>query len=133
MAHRGKIAILDDDAGVLAALTSLARSFGFEVRGYACAEDFLRATDGGAHGDPDCIISDIEMPGLSGDALQRVLIEAGRTVPMIFMTAFVRPAVRERVLAAGAVAFLEKPVDGEVIVAHLAAVLARRDSPRTFV
>jgi FixJ family two-component response regulator len=129
MAHGGKIAILDDDAGVLAALTSLVRSLGFEARAYACAEDFLRDPDG----DPDCLISDIEMPGLTGDALQVALIAAGRRIPMIFMTAFARPAVRERVLAAGAVAFLEKPVDGEAIAAHLAVVLARRDPPHTLV
>ena len=129
MAQRGKIAILDDDAGVLAALTSLVRSLGFEARAYACAEDFLRD----ARDDPDCLISDIEMPGLTGDALQRLLIEGGRSVPMIFMTAFVRPEVRERVLAAGALAFLEKPVDGAAIARHLAAALDARDPPKTLV
>jgi FixJ family two-component response regulator len=123
-----KVAILDDDAGVLAALTSLVRSFGHEARAYASAEEFL--LDEAA--DPDCIITDIEMPGLSGDALQARLIASGRPIPMIFMTAFVRPAVRERVRAAGAVAFLEKPVDGEAIAVHLAEALDRRD-PQTFV
>lgn len=123
------IAIVEDDGGVRTALASLVRSLGHEARTYASGDAFLSA---GA-GDPDCMISDIQMPGLDGDALQARLIEEGRRFPIIFLSAFASDAVRARVLGAGAFCLLEKPADGDRIAECLAAALAAGSEGQTFV
>ncbi len=69
------------------------------------------------------MIADIQMPQLSGDQLQAELIASGRSFPMIFMTAFPTDAIRDRVMTAGACAFIDKPHDGETISRCLEAAL----------
>lgn len=123
MKHPPIIAILDDDEGVRTSLTSLVRSLGYDVRSYGSAPEFLSDQHAG---DPDCMISDIQMPQMTGDQLQAELIAAGRIFPMIFMTAFPTQATRDRVMAAGACAFLDKPADGDAIARHLAVALEQR-------
>lgn len=115
------IAIIDDDDGVRTSLVSLVRSLGYAARGYGSAAEFLM--DGA--GDPACIISDIQMPGTTGDELQADLLAAGRRIPMIFLTAFPVEATRVRVMAAGAAAHLVKPVDGETLARCLASAIGR--------
>jgi FixJ family two-component response regulator len=113
------IAIVDDDEGVRSSLTSLLRSLGYEVRSYSSAQDFL---DDHKAGDPACMITDIQMPNMTGDQLQAELIASGRSVPMIFMTAFPTEVTRARVMAAGALAYLDKPADDDAIARCLASV-----------
>lgn len=117
------IAIVDDDDGVRTSLTSLVRSLGYDVRSYASATEFLGDREAS---EPDCLITDIQMPRMTGDELQAELIAAGRSFPMIFMTAFPTDVIRQRVMAAGACAFLDKPADGDAIAQHLASALADR-------
>lgn len=117
------IAIVDDDSGVRMSLSSLIRSLGYDVRTYASAAKFLNDRESG---DPDCVITDMQMPQMTGEQLQAELISAGRMLPMIFMTAFPAQATRNRVMAAGACAFLDKPVDGNAIASILAAALTER-------
>lgn len=105
------IAIVDDDDGVRNSLASLLRSFGYRINAYGSASEFLASGD-----EPDCMVVDIQMPAMQGDELQATLIASGRIIPMIFMTAFPTDAVRNRVLAAGARAFLEKPADTDTLV-----------------
>ncbi|HEV2511616.1 response regulator transcription factor [Bosea sp. (in: a-proteobacteria)] len=120
MKHMTIIAIVDDDDGVRSSLSSLIRSLGYEARSYGSAREFLNDRESG---DPDGMIADIQMPGMMGDQLQAELVAAGRRFPMIFMTAFPTAATRDRVMAAGARAFLDKPVEPDIIAAHLAAIL----------
>lgn len=120
MSHIPIVAIVDDDEGVRISLTSFIRSLGYDVRSYASATNFL---DDRETADPDCMISDIQMPRMAGDELQAALISAGRVFPIIFMTAFPNQAIRDRVLNAGARAFLDKPLDGDAIAQHLAEAL----------
>ena len=120
MNHVPTIAIVDDDDGVRTSLSSLVRSLGYQVRAYASAPAFL-ATLG--EGDPDCLVSDIQMSPMTGEELQAALIAAERHFPMIFMTAFSTDAIRARMLAAGACAWLEKPVDGDIMARCLADAL----------
>ena len=127
MGQSATIAILDDDAGVRATLASLLRAEGHAVRTFASPDDFLRAPGP----DPDCLILDVQMPGMTGDALYTRLLAEGRAIPAVFMTAFPQEAVRARVLAAGATAFLEKPVDCDEIAALVAAAVAGRGGPQT--
>ncbi|MBS7706624.1 response regulator transcription factor [Chelatococcus asaccharovorans] len=120
MQHRLTVAIVDDDDGVRASLSSLIRSLGYEARSYGSAPAFLADVE---RGDPDCMIADIQMPEMTGDELQAALLSAGRRFPMIFMTAFPTAPVRERVMAAGACAFLDKPAEPDTIAHHLASAL----------
>jgi FixJ family two-component response regulator len=113
------IAIVDDDDGVRSSVASLLRSLGYEVRGYSSAWEFLGDRTAP---DPDCMITDVQMPGMSGDQLQAELVAAGRAFPMIFVTAFPTATIRARVMASGAIACLEKPVDGDSIVRCLDSV-----------
>jgi len=123
MQHRCTVAIVDDDDGVRNSLASLIRSLGYEARGYSSAPQFLADHESG---DPDCMIADIQMPEMTGDELQAILVASGRRFPMIFMTAFPTALVRERVLAAGACAFIEKPAESDTIAHHLALAVTHR-------
>lgn len=116
-----RIAIVDDDEGVRQSLSSLVRSLGHEVRTHASGAAFL-AADGDP---PDCLLTDIQMPRMSGDQLQAELLARGCSFPMIFMSAFPSDAVRERVMGRGGRAFLVKPVDGEAMSRCLAEALRR--------
>lgn len=115
------IAIIDDDDGVRASLVSLVRSLGYTARSYGSAAEFLGDR---APQDPACIITDISMPEMTGDELQAALLAAGRRLPMIFMTAFPVEATRARVMAAGAIAHLNKPVEGDTLARLLASAIA---------
>ncbi|WP_102944582.1 response regulator [Stenotrophomonas sp. VV52] len=114
-----RIAIVDDDDGVRQSLSSLVRALGHEVRTYPSATAFL-ADDGDA---PDCLLTDIQMPQMDGDQLQAALLDRGVTYPMIFMTGFPNEALRARVMARGARAFLVKPVDGDAMARCLGEAL----------
>ena len=122
MKHASMIAILDDDEGVRTSLSSLVRSLGHDVCTYASAAAFLADADAG---DPDCLITDVQMPGMSGAQLLEALAMAGRRFPVIVMTAFPSDATRQRVLAAGALAYLIKPVDGPTVARCIDAALTR--------
>ncbi|GJD47431.1 Response regulator protein TodT [Methylobacterium crusticola] len=120
MPHPVTIAIVDDDEAVRTATASLVRSLGYAARTYACARDFLEDAPARA---ADCVITDVQMPGMSGVELQQRLRAAGRSVPMIFVTAFPTDDLRRRVLEAGAAGFLAKPCDGDAIIHSLQGAL----------
>ncbi len=130
MQHTPKIAIVDDDDGVRSALASLIRSLGYDARCYGSALAFLADHE---TGDPDCMITDVQMPGMTGDQLQTELIAAGRRFPIIFMTAFPTAATRDRVMAAGASAFLDKPAEPDTIASQVVSAFVHhrgRTHPR---
>jgi FixJ family two-component response regulator len=115
------IAIVDDDEAVRTTLASLVRSLGYEARTYRSGADFLQER---RDEDPACMIADIQMPVMTGDELQARLVEAGRSFPIIFMTAFPTEPVRRRVLEAGAHCYLSKPTGGDEIIRCLEEALA---------
>jgi FixJ family two-component response regulator len=117
------IAIVDDDEAVRIATANLLRSFGYETRIFASAEDFLAA---GMDTQAACLITDVQMPGVGGMELQRILCARKCPIPIMFMTAYGNEAVRQRALDAGALCFLEKPFDGDTIVRHLQDALRSR-------
>ena len=114
------IAIVDDDESVCIGMTSLVRSLGYDVQTYGSAEDFLgsRGRDGTA-----CLISDVQMPGLGGLELQKILAAEGRRLPIIFVTAFPDAQVRQVAMDAGAMCFLSKPFDGDALIQCLERAL----------
>lgn len=80
---RATIAIVEDDAGVRTALVQLLRSAGFEARSFATAEEFLEAR---RNEGVDCLIADVNLPGMSGVALVQALASGGEAPPAVMMT-----------------------------------------------
>ncbi len=110
------ISIVDDDESVRVAVSSLVRSLGFRACTFASAEAFLGSPE---LGETACLVSDVQMPGMGGLELQRVLVERQAGVPVIFITAFPEEPVRQRAESAGALGFLSKPFDGQTLIEHL--------------
>jgi FixJ family two-component response regulator len=107
------ISIVDDDELIRAALSSLARSLGWQTYTFASGEEFLTSS---RVAETACLITDIRMPGMSGIELHNRLLDLGFASPTIFITAFPTDALRARVMADGAIALLGKPVDPTAIV-----------------
>jgi two-component system, LuxR family, response regulator FixJ len=117
------IFIVDDDALVRDSTVDLLNSLGCPAVAFGSAEAFLDRWDGN---DPLCLVLDQQLPGMNGLELQNQLHLAGCLAAIIFITADPDPAVRQRALNAGAVAYLNKPYEqGDLIVA-LKAALSRR-------
>nr|WP_250810740.1 response regulator [Neorhizobium tomejilense] len=100
------ISVVDDDESVREALPDLIRIFGFEVRAFASAIEFLGSE---WMSKTDCLILDIAMPGMSGPELQEELLRRGETIPIVFITAHKDENERPPLLHGGAVACLFKP------------------------
>ncbi len=116
------ISIVDDDLSVRQAVGSLVRSLGLRASTFASADVFLASP---ILQETACLISDVQMPGMSGLELQKVLKDRNAGLPVIFITGFPEAAVRRRAQAAGAVGFLGKPFDGQAIVDLLDLALQR--------
>jgi FixJ family two-component response regulator len=114
------ISIVDDDESVREATKELVRSLGYAAVAFASAEDFLQSEQLSATA---CLISDVQMPGLSGIDLQRRLIDDGHNMPIIFITAFPDERTRARALGAGAIGFLTKPYREESLIECLGQAL----------
>ena len=110
------IAIVDDDAPILSGLSSLLRSAGYQARTYLSAEAFLAEPCPPL---PDCVLTDVQMPGMNGLELQEELNRRYPDLPLIFMTAFPEAAIRESAMKSGASAFLHKPFEAETILQAL--------------
>jgi len=117
------IAVVDDDRSVREALENLISSVGFEVRLFASAEDFL---DSDTPLQTDCAILDVRLPGIGGLELQQRLVADGQSIPVIIITAQGDDKTQEEAVAAGAIAFLKKPVKEEVLLAALESALNRK-------
>jgi FixJ family two-component response regulator len=107
------ISVVDDDDSFRTALIELLRSLGYGVRGFASAEEFV-AGDGEAS--CDCIITDIQMPGMSGFDLKRLLAARGSEKPVIMITARVETSLDAKAAASGAVCLLRKPFEMDTLL-----------------
>jgi FixJ family two-component response regulator len=116
------VAIVDDDDSVRETLQGLLKSVGFASRVFESAEQFLGS---GQRQDTGCLITDIRMPGMSGLELQARLNAEHCRIPTIFITAHGDEEMRFQALRAGAVEFLPKPFDDEVLVESVRAALDR--------
>jgi len=115
------IFIIDDDASVRRALRRLIRSVGLNVVTFATAEDFLQSPEQPV---PDCLLLDVHLPGLSGFELQERLTAEGRSIPIVFITAYENDPAGARAVQAGAVAFLKKPFEEQSLLDAVARALA---------
>ncbi len=122
-ARKPLIAVVDDDQSVRESLPDLLRELGFAVRAFESAETFLAS---GLIGEARCLILDIAMPGMSGTELHRRLKMSGQAIRIIFVTAGTDDAVRQQVLADGAVECLSKPFSEGQLIAALNAALAEK-------
>ena len=116
------VAIVDDDDSVRDTLQELLRSAGFPSQGFESAEAFLGS---GHQHETACLITDIRMPGMSGLELQARLNAEHCRIPTIFITAHGDEEMRFQALRAGAVEFLPKPFDDEVLVESVREALDR--------
>ena len=114
---RPLVTVVDDDQSVRESLPDLLQAFGFSVRAFACAEDFL-ASDCLAH--TRCLLLDIAMPGMTGLELQTVLAQR---LPIVFITAHADDATRSQVIAAGAVDCLIKPFTEDCLLKALTTAI----------
>ena len=105
--------LIDDDPGVRDSLSMLLDLRGFRTRAFASAEDFLAALDPGWTG---CAVIDLRMPGMSGGALQEEMLRRAVPQPVVIITAHGDIAAARATLKAGAVDFIEKPIDDEQLV-----------------
>lgn len=119
------IAIVDDDRSVREAAKTLIRSLGYATAAFASAEEFLES---GCLRDTACLITDVQMPGMSGVDLQDHLTANGHGMPVIFVTAYSDERVQARALEAGAFGFLSKPFTEESLIACLDRALEHHRS-----
>ena len=116
------IAIIDDDESMRKALVALVRSAGYEGHSFASAEDFLGC---GIVQNFGCVITDIQMPGMSGIELKKHLTASLLPVPVIMITAQHDPSLEQRAIASGADCFLRKPFEADALIACLENALKR--------
>jgi FixJ family two-component response regulator len=114
------VSIIDDDVSVRVALASLVRSLGYVAWTFESAEAFLQSAD---FSEVSCIVTDVQMPGMSGFELNCRVKAAGYEVPTVFITAFPEDHVRARAEAGGAHGFLAKPFDGQALVGLITAAV----------
>jgi FixJ family two-component response regulator len=111
--RRGTIAIVDDEPGMLVALSDNLQARGFETNVFSSAEDWLAR---GAATPTDVLVLDVHLGGISGIELQRRLRDSGSTLPIIFMTAWDDEGVRARAQQFGCLGFLRKPFSPRELV-----------------
>jgi len=112
---------VDDDASLRRSLRNLLMSVGFPVETFDSAEAFLESVHQDSIG---CLVLDVRMAGVSGLDLLRQLVASGSRTPVIVLTAHADAETRRRALAAGAAAFLEKPVRSAALLDAIRTALA---------
>lgn len=119
-ARRNLISLVDDDESIRRTTTLLIQSFGFQAAAFESAERFLQSSQ--LH-ETSCLIVDVQMPGMNGLQLQRHLAASGYRIPVIFITAYDNKESRLQAMEAGAVAFLSKPFNDELLLETIRATL----------
>ncbi|MRV73528.1 response regulator [Duganella sp. FT92W] len=117
-----RVFLVDDQPAILKALGRLLASAGYTVQGYTSAREFL---DSGDAGTPGCLVLDLAMPEMGGMALQQELAQRDSHLPVIFLTGQGDIATGVQAMKLGAADFLTKPVDGERLLAAVAAAFER--------
>jgi FixJ family two-component response regulator len=120
-----RIGVVDDDAAVRHAMANLLEAGGYAACLFESGEAFL--AQAGSHAlDFDVLIFDVKLRGMNGFALQERVAAAGSTVPLLFISGHSDRAMAARAMGAGALALLRKPVDPDVLFAHIEQALATR-------
>jgi FixJ family two-component response regulator len=124
---QGTVFLVDDDAKVRDGLQRLLRLAGWQVCACASAQDFLDQLPIAGIG---CIVLDITMPGMSGPQLHEQLQALGVDLPVIYLTGQASVPLSVRAMKQGALDFLEKPIDAELLFPLLEQAIARHRQQR---
>ena len=114
------IAVVDDDTSMTRALARLVQTAGYAVQTYASATEFLENC---AIDTIQCLVLDVQMPGMDGFELAAALEERGISVPMLFITAHDSPGAREKAAKAHAQGFFVKPFDPKELLEIIFGIL----------
>jgi len=119
--------LVEDDAAVRHALDLLLEARGLRRRVYASGQEFIDDYDP-AH--PGCLVTDLRMPGMSGLDVQKALLAKGHHIPVIFITGYGDVPQAVRAMKGGAVDFLQKPFENEILIAAIEKALAQEEASR---
>jgi FixJ family two-component response regulator len=122
MSQTQLVSIVDDDPLAREGIRELVESLGYKARAFVSAQDFLQS---GAVATTRCLITDLQMPGLSGLDLQDRLQAQGYQTPVILITAYPNEKHRSRAMSAGAIGFLSKPFEEQCLVDCLSVAMNR--------
>ena len=125
LSQAARIAIVDDDASVLKALSRLLGSCSYRTATYRSAGEFL---DSLQHGMPECLVVDMQMPQFTGLDLLHHLTRQGIRIPTVVITGHDEAAIRGRCEAVGTQAYLLKPLQGEALIAAIDAATGRQQA-----
>ena len=110
MAKRTLISVVEDDQPFRESMRKLMTVLGYTVQAFSSATEFLKSP---VLTETACLVTDVQMPGMSGVELHRHLIDRGHVIPTILVTAYPDETARNRALKDGVVCYLSKPVDDE--------------------
>jgi FixJ family two-component response regulator len=114
------VVVVDDEEPVRTALQRLLRAAGLEADGYASGKEFLAAPRR-----PDCVVVDLHMPLMNGQALLRQIRKVNAGLPVVIITAHDTPETRSECTAAGAAAYLCKPLDERLLLNAISVALSK--------
>ena len=114
--------LIDDDESICRSLRRLMQSIGLRARTFTSGLDFLNQ---GCSNMSGCLVMDVKMPEIGGLEVQKRLIDSGCKMPIIFMSAHHDAAVRQQALQAGAITFLQKPFEDQLLVEAVRSALNR--------
>jgi FixJ family two-component response regulator len=119
------IAIVDDDESVCRALKRLVRSLEMDTQSFPSGLAFLELLEALPSFQPDCVVLDVQMPGMNGLVVQEQIRRCRAQLPVIFITAHDELGARERAFAGGAVAYLRKPFNDAAFSKTVQAALGQ--------
>ncbi len=122
MNEKDMVCVVEDDPVVRQSLVMLIGTLGVEVRGHATGRDFLN--DPSAR-EAACVVLDVRMPGLGGLEVQARMAELGMTAPVIFITGHGDVPMAVEAMRGGAVDFLQKPFDNQMLLERVRQAMAR--------
>lgn len=117
------VAVVDDEASICRALVRLLRSAHYRAEGFSSAPEFLASLKKRM---PDCIVLDLQMPGMTGIELQQELHRLEMPPPVIVVTAHDERDTRDRCLALGAAYYLLKPLESRTLIDSIGAIVGHR-------
>lgn len=117
-----RIYVVEDDSSVRRSLCALISAHGYNPYPFASAEDFLEGYDPDI---PACMLLDIKMPGMSGLQLQGLLNDQGVAIPIVVLTGHGDVPAAVLAMKNGAIDFLEKPLDGKVLLAAIKSAMGQ--------
>ena len=116
MTKNSTVSVVDDDESMCRMLSRGIQAAGFDVAVFNSAEEFL---DSGNPSNSDCLVLDVDLPGMNGIELQQHLNESGTDISIIFMSGHADERMKKRALEAGAAGFFSKPLSINTLVATI--------------